>query len=445
MYKSEDNSISIFSYSPKDSKTIFQYNEYEYNKYENNQLSWNNLDENDFIYSKALKSNLNYTKYQIEDICDPDKIKADINREEIINDISKKGHSIDDFNKTPKSINQSSLADNIYIEIKNKEEKNISVNKNNEKSNIIKNQKKIGNEKEIFKIIRQNCETLKSNINYPECQIEDNINPNKITAYSIRPEDNSEISYHGLPILINPGSIAEKSHIEIKDEEKRIPVNQNKEKSSIISNQENNLNIGGIFRLVSPNCFNIFHPGSDEKYPRDLINLIAENKTNIYMKKRNKIKKQRKYYSDNIRRKIKSTFHNSLKNTLNNRLKYAGSNFFFDYLPQDFITDVTKDRNKQILDMTFKQIFSKDFTKNSEKCRINDLAITHIEENKKVREKSNYDYYKKMKYYEIYEEYLRSKEFEEDIIKLVEKKESEEYIKQYINLALHLIDYYSSN
>ena len=48
-----------------------------------------------------------------------------------------------------------------------------------------------------------------------------------------------------------------------------------------------------------------------------------------------------------------------------------------------------------------------------------------------------------MKYCELYEEYLNSKEFEEDIIKLV-KKESKEYIKQYINLALHLIDYFSS-
>ena len=131
-------------------------------------------------------------------------------------------------------------------------------------------------------------------------------------------------------------------------------------------------------------------------------------------------------------------------------MKYAGSNFYFDYLPQNFITDVNKDRNKQILNMTFKQLFSKDFfseleAKYSEKCQINNLAIEHIEKNKKVREKSNYNYYNEMKYYEIYEEYLRSKEFEEDIIKLVEKKENEEYIKQYINLALHLIDYFSSN
>ena len=78
-----------------------------------------------------------------------------------------------------------------------------------------------------------------------------------------------------------------------------------------------------------------------------------------------------------------------------------------------------------------------------EKNQNNALAIENIEKNKKVRNNSNYIYYKNMKYCEIYEEYLSSKEFEEDIIKLV-KKESKEYIKQYINLALHLIDYFSS-
>ena len=107
--------------------------------------------------------------------------------------------------------------------------------------------------------------------------------------------------------------------------------------------------------------FNIFHPGSVEEYPRNLINLIAKNKAKISFPKRNKIKKKRKFNSDNIRRKIKRTFHNSLKNTLNKRLKFSNSIFFFDYLPQNFITNVTKDRNKPILNITFRQLFLNDF------------------------------------------------------------------------------------
>ena len=295
-----------------------------------------------------------------------------------------------------------------------------------------------------------NYEVLKSNISYPV--IEDNINSNKNTLDSNISEAISESSkedfnicqFIGIPKLINLDSIVDNLFIlEGKDDKN--------ERSSVIPNEKNNAKKRDIFRVVYPSFFKIFHPGSNEKYPRELINLILKNKIKISLSIRGRIKKKRKFYSDNIRRKIKCTFHNSLKNTLNKRLKYSDSKFFFDYLPQNFITNVTKDLNKQILNMSFTQFFSKDFSeiegkdkdkkKNLERSQINILAIEYIEENDGVREKSNYNYYKNMKYYEIYDEYLRSKEFEEDIIK-IEKINGKEYIKQYINLALHLMDYF---
>ena len=63
-----------------------------------------------------------------------------------------------------------------------------------------------------------------------------------------------------------------------------------------ISNIKNDVKRKNIFRVECPNSFNIFHPGSDEKYPRDLINLILENKTNIPLSKRNKIKKRENFF-----------------------------------------------------------------------------------------------------------------------------------------------------
>ena len=299
-----------------------------------------------------------------------------------------------------------------------------------------------------------------SNLNYSILGTEDNFNQNKKTADSDISEAFSETSKQDLTICdfisfpksIDQGSTHDNILIsDFKHKKKIFSVRQFKVNTSTINNLKNDVKIKNIFRVEYPNSFNIFHPGSYEKYPRDLINLILENKTNIPLSKRNKIKKKRKFYSDNIRRKIKCTFHNSLKNTLNKRLKYTNSKFFFEYLPQSFITNVTKEGNKKILNMTFEQLFLKDFnetkakvTKNNlEKRRANKLVIEGIEQNEKVKEKSNYNNYKYMKYYEIYEEYLRSKEFEEDIIKL-EKTQSKEYIKQYINLALHLIDYFSS-
>ena len=51
-----------------------------------------------------------------------------------------------------------------------------------------------------------------------------------------------------------------------------------------------------------------------------------------------------------------------------------------------------------------------------------------------------------MKYYEIYDEYINSREFEDDIIRLKEKEgEPEIYIKKYINLALELNDFFTSD
>ena len=185
-------------------------------------------------------------------------------------------------------------------------------------------------------------------------------------------------------------------------------------------------------------------------HSKNLNNTISEKKAKS---KRSKKKQKRKYNSDNIRRKIKSRFHKSLKNILNKMLKYSGSKYFFDYLPQSFITNVTKAGNKNILNMTLEDFFSKDFSefetndteKNSEKWTAGKNVIKNIEnEDENIKEKSNFNIYKKMKYYQIYNEYLNSKEFEEDIFK-IEVKESEEYTKQYINLAYHLIDYFSTD
>ena len=54
---------------------------------------------------------------------------------------------------------------------------------------------------------------------------------------------------------------------------------------------------------------------------------------------------------------------------------------------------------------------------------------------------SNFNYFKDMKYYEIYNEYLRSYEFEIEINRL-KNKENFEYIKFYIQLAFNLINFF---
>ena len=48
------------------------------------------------------------------------------------------------------------------------------------------------------------------------------------------------------------------------------------------------------------------------------------------------------------------------------------------------------------------------------------------------------------KYSELFEEYINSKEFEDEIERLKEKKMEDDYIKIYINLAKHFIEFFSN-
>ena len=250
-------------------------------------------------------------------------------------------------------------------------------------------------------------------------------------------------------ILLN--NLEQNIFISIKNEQDLNSNIQKKSKiSSIINTNKANKNRKEVFRIVCPSNFRIFHEGNYEQYPRNLINLIAEN--NIFFKKSKK-RKDRKHNADNIRKKIKSRFLKTLKTALNARLKLAGSKHLFNYLPQNFIINVGKDENRGSMYLTFKEVFSKDFSKddkakdiNLKKCQDNKLVLDYLENNKEVSAKSNFCYYKNMKYYEIYDEYINSREFEEDIKRLKEKEgEPEVYVKQYINLALNLNDFFTAD
>ena len=117
----------------------------------------------------------------------------------------------------------------------------------------------------------------------------------------------------------------------------------------------------------------VFNCGEYDKEPRKLINENVDNgKKKKYssleesespkkkiIKKRN-IEK-RKENSDNIIKKIKSRFLKALKKKINEKLKMGGSKKFFCYLPQAFVTNLNKEKNKSILNMTYKEILIKNF------------------------------------------------------------------------------------
>ena len=69
-------------------------------------------------------------------------------------------------------------------------------------------------------------------------------------------------------------------------------------------------------------------------------------------------------------------------------------------------------------------------------------VLEYLKNNKEISRKSNFNNIKNMKLYEIYDEYLNSKEFKMDISKLKQQKETDKYIKKYISRAINLIDYF---
>lgn len=222
-----------------------------------------------------------------------------------------------------------------------------------------------------------------------------------------------------------------------------------------------------FFNIYYPKDFHIFNCGQYNQYSRQIIDEVMDELSNENskeegdgsisksgnIKKNKKIKnvQKRKENADNIRKKIKSRFLKMLRNTVNERLKIAGSKKFFKCLSQKFVSNVSKEKNKAALDLTFKDIFSKNFNEEDSKDQFelesyyhNLEVLKYLEENNNISEISNFNIIKNMKYSQIFNEYLKSKEFEMEIASLKQKKESEKYIKDYIIKASDLIDFFTN-
>ena len=207
-------------------------------------------------------------------------------------------------------------------------------------------------------------------------------------------------------------------------------------------------------------------PNKDVKDIKNNNNEENDENNDIYLKKfvtrkyfysdngrRKRIKKKRKYRSDIIRKKIKSRFHKALKNIINQNLKNTGSKMLFDCLPQSFIENTTKMLNSNCFEMTYREIittnFSDDLNKykhskmDNHKYLKNQKVLEYLEKNPKISKDSGFDFIKNMKYKDILEKYFISKEFEDSVYRLIEEKESQEYIQLYIYRAKNYINYYS--
>ena len=223
-----------------------------------------------------------------------------------------------------------------------------------------------------------------------------------------------------------------------------------------------------IFKVEYSNNSTIFNFGIYDNYSNQMIYEALKEPNKCYKnvkksmklftqipkkpkKKRTKIIQQRKQNSDNIRKKIKARFLKSLKNEINKKLKKAGSKYIFCSLPQSFICNLSKKLNKQVLNMSLKEILEKNFCDGKKDKKIdlkkynhNLFVLKYLETNKEICEKSNFNIIQNKKYSQIFNEYLESKAFGLEISILKQEKENEKYIKDYIVRAKNFLYFFNN-
>ena len=173
------------------------------------------------------------------------------------------------------------------------------------------------------------------------------------------------------------------------------------------------------------------------------------------------VKRSRKDKEDDIRKKIKSSFHRNLTEIINTKLKKASSKYKIESLPQKFITDVTKRTNHEVMNLTYENLF--DYTYNQlknddknkkrkqyiekrnkageKKYEKNKKFLKYLSTNRKISEESEWERIKNMKYIDLLKAYLNSNEFQQ-YIKIQLKNAQINYKKDFIFFASTFIEHY---
>ena len=175
--------------------------------------------------------------------------------------------------------------------------------------------------------------------------------------------------------------------------------------------------------------------------------VLIKEEENFLEKKRSKIRRSRKYNRDDIYVKIKRGFFNGfLKNKLNNLLKIIGSRKYFENFPRHFCIDVSRKRNKEILNYTLREIFEKQelYIKENKKGWLNYLHNVKVMESEEIKKNEEIQKILNKTFHQLYEEYINSDEFKvNEINRLKRKNMKDDYIKRYKELANYFFQQFS--
>ena len=205
---------------------------------------------------------------------------------------------------------------------------------------------------------------------------------------------------------------------------------------------------------------NSFSEGNNQIKAKKIFLTVYPKKISLFTKVKNDIdfpsekeenellgNKRRRNKEDDIRRMIGRRFFNDiLLNLINSLLKESGSVIIFEKIQQDVVYDLVKKNNKKLLDLSLEQIFIKKELykgKNLEKYYHNLKLINLLktEEYNDIRQSTQIDRILNMKYYDLFQEYISSNEFIEEINRLKNNKTKfdDSYVEKYIYYSFNFI------
>ena len=163
-----------------------------------------------------------------------------------------------------------------------------------------------------------------------------------------------------------------------------------------------------------------------------------------------------------ILKKIKSCFHKKFWKYLNKCLIKAGSKYTFKSFPQNFIADITKKTNHEVMKLTYGELFEYTYTKLNEDKKYkekeynknnikaaeskyikNKEILKYLDNNQEISKKSGWDKIKNTKYIDLLKDFFNSKEFEQSILD-ISKKEDKNYLESYIYFSKTYIEFFLS-
>ena len=185
---------------------------------------------------------------------------------------------------------------------------------------------------------------------------------------------------------------------------------------------------------------NINYMSKSKQYSREL-----KIKSKPTTKKRNRKKYifTRKYNSDNIRRKIISKFFRCLIKNINKKLRLIGIKKKFNLLPAafryKFISKVLKEKEKYKIDFTFGQLVSK---KNILGIQVKEKSYKNNINTLKLLKNSILNNIINLKFSQLYEEYLKSEEFNDG--KMDTNEKSQNYIYRCKKKAIEFLCFFKN-